>query len=82
MKINIDKINEWPDSWAGFKDDIEYGQRPIQLMRPFVEELLKSEYSYKTINNHMNNLWMLGGFTISNINEYEENRKTQSLFMG
>ena len=68
-RINIDEINEWPDSWAGFKEDIEYGQKIIQLMRPFIEELLQSEYSYKTIKNHIDNLWSLGGYIIEEIND-------------
>jgi hypothetical protein len=68
-KINIDEIKEWPDSWAGFKEDIEYGQKLMQLMRPFIEELLESEYSYKTINNHIDNLWALGGYIIEEIND-------------
>ncbi len=68
-KINIDEINEWPDSWAGFKEDIEYGQKLIQLMSPFIEELLQSEYSYKIIKNHIDNLWALGGYIIEEIND-------------
>ena len=67
-RINIDEINEWPDSWAGFKKDVEYGQKLIQLMKPFIEELLQSECSYKTIKNHIDNLWVLGGYIIKEIN--------------
>ncbi len=68
-RINIDEINEWPDSWAGFKEDIECGQKLIPLMRTFIEELLKLEYSYRTIKNHIDNLWVLGGYVIEEIND-------------
>lgn len=68
-RINIDEIIDWPNSWAGFKEDIEYGQKLIQLMKPFIEELLKSEYSYKTIKNHFDNLWALGGYIIKEVND-------------
>ena len=45
-----------------------YGRKLIQLMKPFIEELFKSKYSYRTIKNHIDNLWVLGGYIIEEIN--------------
>lgn len=80
-KINIDEINEWTDSWAFVKNDIEYGEELIKLMRPFIEELLNSLYSYKTIKNHIDNLWILGGFIVKHINLYEKDRNVVPFFL-
>jgi len=80
-KININKISEWPNSWAGVKEDVEYGQELIKLMKPFIEELLNSSYSYKTIKNHIDNLWILGGFIIKHINSYKEDRNIEPHFL-
>lgn len=50
-------------------------------MKPFIEELLKSSYSYKTIKNHIDNLWMLGGFIVKRINFYEKDRNIEPHFL-
>jgi hypothetical protein len=78
MESRIDKMwddfYEWPKRWKGFPEDVPYGEGIIEIYRPFVEELL-SRYSPKTINRHLDNLWLLGGELIRKINMNPELRK-------
>jgi len=76
-KISFDEMKEWPASWAGFPSDIAYGKRLIEIMWPFVEELTSAGYTKKTIKRHYDNLWVLGGHIIGEINYYEELAKQE-----
>ncbi|MFH1039538.1 MAG: hypothetical protein V1789_12825 [PVC group bacterium] len=62
----------WPESWQGDREDIPYGLGLIDEMRPFISHLIDSGLGKKTIRNHMNNLWLLGGEIIRWVNTYEE----------
>ena len=81
MKTKDVKINEWPQSWQGVKSDILYGQEIIKYMIPFIEEMKRKQLSIKTINKHIDNLWVLGGKIIKELNDYEENRELPALKM-
>jgi hypothetical protein len=78
MKSRIEKMwadfYEWPESWKGFPEDVPYGERLIEIYKPFVEELL-SRYSHNTVNRHLTNLWLLGGELIRKINMNPELRE-------
>ena len=78
--MNLEAINNWPDSWKMYDEDIEYGKEIILLMKPFIEELSKL-YSSKTLKTHIDNLWVLGGYTIEHINEYEKYRDTKPILL-
>ena len=80
-KIDITEINKWPSSWAGTDEDVEYGRKIAELFKPFFRELLNSSYSSKTIKEHIDNLWLLGGHIIKHINYHEENRKQDPRFL-
>lgn len=81
MKTKDDKINEWPRSWQGVKEDIPYGQEIIKYMLPFIDKMKNKGLSIKTINKHIDNLWLLGGNIIKELNDYEENREFPALKM-
>jgi hypothetical protein len=74
MKIKDNKIDEWPKSWHCVKEDIPYGQNIIKLMIPFIQEMKEAKLSVKTINEHIDNLWMLGGYIIGQLNDYDDKR--------
>jgi hypothetical protein len=74
-------INEWPDRWKGVQEDTVYGERILELFKPFIETLKLSGRSRKTINNHIDNLWMLGGWLIKHINYHPEDRIIEPLFV-
>ncbi len=79
MKIKNDDLDRWPDSWAGFKEDIEYGKGLVEMFQPFIEEMIAKGLSSKTINGHIDNLWVLGGEIIRDINQDDEARKIPPL---
>ena len=78
MKSRIDKLwadfYEWPERWKGFDKDVPYGEGIIQIYKPFVDELL-SRLSLKTVKRHLDNLWLLGGELIREINMNPKLRK-------
>ncbi len=78
MKSRTDKLwadfYEWPERWKGFPEDVPYGEGIIAIYKPFVDELL-SRLSLKTVKRHLDNLWLLGGELIREINMDPELRK-------
>jgi hypothetical protein len=54
-------LSGWPRSWMGLEKDLPPGERLLALFRPFLESLVASELSPKTIQKHVDNMWMLGG---------------------
>lgn len=81
MKTKDSKINEWPRAWQGVKEDIPYGQEIIKYMIPFIEDMKNKGLSVKTINKHIDNLWVLGGNIIKELNGCDENRELPALKM-
>lgn len=54
------------------KEDVPYGRGLIKLFRPFIEEMIQSGLSQKTLKKHLDNLWLLGGEIIRDINTNDE----------
>ena len=63
---------EWPVTWSGTEDDIPYGNGLIEAMRPFIIHLIDQGLKVKTVRNHMNNLWLLGGEIIRSVSTYND----------
>jgi hypothetical protein len=59
---------EWPRRWMGVKADEIYGQGLLAEMRPFAEQFIARGLSKKTIRRHLENLWLLGGEIIRDVN--------------
>jgi hypothetical protein len=57
----IPDFSVWPKSWMGGARDVPYGQGILEVFRPFIQTLLASGVSVKTIKRHVDNLWLLGG---------------------
>jgi|WetSurMetagenome_2_1015567.scaffolds.fasta_scaffold67866_2 hypothetical protein len=78
MSSRIEKLwvdlYEWPERWEGVLEDVAYGEGIIEIYKPFVEELL-SRYSLKTVKRHLDNLWLLGGELIRDINMDPDDRE-------
>lgn len=62
-------LNGWPRSWMGLEKDLPPGEKLVACFRPFLEELVASDLSSKTIQKHVDNLWALGGEIIRDLNE-------------
>ena len=65
----------WPASWCGEERDAIPGQQIVAVFTPFLLDLLAQGLSRKTRNLHRDNLWLLGGEIIRDINETPKPRK-------
>jgi len=68
-------LDNWPRSWMGLEKDLPPGEQLLARLRPFIEYLASSSLSPKTIRRHVDNLWMLGGEIIHDLNEDPSLRK-------
>ena len=57
-------MNDWPQSWAGVKEDIPIGQGITEIMRPFIVHLQDKKLAPKTVRRHLDNCWAIGGEVI------------------
>ena len=53
----------------GLEKDLPPGEKLVACFRPFLEELVASDLSPKTIQKHVDNLWALGGEIIRDLHE-------------
>ena len=69
-------LNDWPHSWMAWEKDVLPGEKLVARFRPFLEDLAASaDLSPKTIQKHVDNLWVLGGEIIRDLNETPSLRK-------
>jgi len=69
-------LNDWPRSWMGWEKDVAAGEKLVGCFRPFLEHLARSaELSPKTIQKHVDHLWVLGGEIIRDLHETPSLRK-------
>ncbi len=61
-------MEEWPSSWAGDDEDEPVGRGLVALLSPFVTDLHEQGLSRGTIRRHLDNLWLIGGEIIREIN--------------
>jgi hypothetical protein len=59
----------------GWEKDLPPGEKLVAHLRPFLEALVVSDLSPKTIQRHVDNLWALGGEIIRDLNENPSLRK-------
>jgi hypothetical protein len=52
----------------GLEEDIVPGERLVACFRPFIESLAASENSHRAIQEHVDNMWVLGGEFITELN--------------
>ena len=65
----------WPTSWCGEERDVIAGEHIVAVFTPFLLDLLAQGLSRKTLNLHRDNLWLLGGEIIRDINDAPKLRK-------
>jgi hypothetical protein len=68
-------LNDWPSSWMGLEKDPPPGEQLLAVFRPFLEHLAASNLSPKTIQNHVDNMWALGGEFIRDLHHDPSLRK-------
>jgi hypothetical protein len=62
-------LANWPRSWMGLEHDVPPGEQLLACFRPFLAHLASSRLSPKTIRTHVDNLWILGGEIIRDLND-------------
>ena len=65
-------IDEWPSSWMGVKEDLEFGRQILPYFEHFLQELYDEGLSRKTFVQYRDNLWLLGGSIITGVSNFEE----------
>jgi len=53
----------------GLDKDLPPGEQLVTLFRPFLEHLAQSNLSPKTIQKHVDNMWVLGGEFIRDLHD-------------
>jgi hypothetical protein len=59
----------------GWEKDLPPGEKLVACFRPFLEHLVGSDLAPKTIQKHVDNLWVLGGEIIRDLNQNPSLRK-------
>ena len=65
----------WSTSWCGEERDVVPGEQIVAVFTPFLLDLLAQDLTRKTRNLHRDNLWLLGGEIIRDINDTPKLRK-------
>jgi len=68
-------LENWPHSWRFEQRDVGPGERIVELFKPFLMHLLSLGLSRKTLRKHRDNLWILGGEIIRDLQEDPALRK-------
>ena len=68
-------LDRWPRSWMGLEKDLPPGEQLLTCLRPFIEYLATTTLTPKTIRQHIDNLWLLGGEIIRDLHEDPPLRK-------
>ena len=68
-------LQQWPERWMGEEKDLPPGRRLVDFFIPFLLHLAQSGLSKRTIQNHVDNMWLLGGEIIRDLNEDPRLRK-------
>jgi hypothetical protein len=74
-------LDRWPRSWMGLEKDLPPGEQLVACLRPFLEHLAGSALSRNTIRRHVDNLWLLGGEIIRDLNEDPSLRKMAAEYL-
>jgi len=75
LRLYCQDLEDWPRSWMGVPEDLVPGQRMVACFRPFLDQLIHSGLARKTIRKHVDNLWILGGEIIRDLNQDPSLRK-------
>jgi len=71
-------LQEWPERWMGEEKDLPVGRQLVEYFMPFLLHLAESGLSKRTIQNHVDNMWLLGGEIIRDVNEEPRLRKSSA----
>lgn len=64
MQSYCPDLDQWSRSWSYEARDVPPGLQMVDCFKPFLSELLSSNLSRKTLRQHRDNIWALGGEVI------------------
>ncbi len=67
MQAYCPDLDQWPRSWSYEAGDIPPGEQIVHCFEPFLRHLLSLRLSRKTLRQHRDNIWVLGGEIISRL---------------
>jgi hypothetical protein len=62
-------MDGWPKSWAGTHGDEPVGLRLVAALRLFMTHLQHQGLSASTLRRHLDNLWLIGGEIIRQLDD-------------
>lgn len=65
-------FGDWPKSWMGGGEDLEYGGKLLPCLEAFLQSLIDEGMSPKTFALYRDNVWLLGGAIIKRVSLTEE----------
>jgi hypothetical protein len=68
-------LDQWPRSWMYEERDGSPGRQMVECFKPFLRHLLSLGLSRKTLRQHRDNLWLLGGELIRALHDAPRLRK-------
>ena len=68
-------LHDWPRTWMGVPQDLHPGAQIVGCFRPFLEYLVGRDLARTTVRKHADNLWVLGGEIIRDLNDTPSLRK-------
>ena len=68
-------LSEWPERWMGEEADLPVGRKLVAYFMPFLIHLAESGLAKRTIQNHVDNMWLLGREIIRDVNQTPSLRK-------
>ena len=77
VSTHCQDLENWPRSWMGWEKDLPPGERLVACFRPFIQHVVASGLSRQTIRHHVDNLWLLGGEIIRDLNQTPSLRKVE-----
>ena len=60
-------IDQWPQSWAGFPEDVSVGKKLIDVFKAFLNQQIANGRATLTIKRYADYLWVLGGEIIREV---------------
>jgi len=75
LKDIVPDFERWPQSWMGTKEDLEYGKKLLPFMEKFIHYLIGQDLSRKTLKEHIDNVWVLGGTIIKDVSILNEHKE-------
>ena len=73
--VYVPKLDDWAACWMIDPQDRPVGEAICAVFAPFIQHLIDQGLARRTLQRHVDNLWLLGGEIIAGINRDDSLRK-------